>query len=88
MLMAGGRIIGSIPFPKVLTLWEMQSWPGFELVSPCPFPITLFIALRAPPSKYIYYTKNMNDFLKVFLKEQQISFCLKIVLNDNIAEYV
>ena len=27
-----------------------QSHPGFELVSPCPFPTTITITLRAPPS--------------------------------------
>ena len=93
----GGRIIGFIPFPKVLVLCEMQSvscriWnrvilsifyddnhyttgysfydksfvcalskceyfavkcnqsrPGFELVSPCPFPTTITIKPWAPP---------------------------------------
>ena len=32
------RIIGFIPFPRVLVLCEMQlAWSKFELVSPCPF---------------------------------------------------
>ena len=40
---AGGRIIGFIPFPSVLGLCEKcnQSRPGFELVSPCPIPTTI-----------------------------------------------
>ena len=47
---AGGRIIGFIPFPRVLVLCEMQSPPGFELMSPCPFPTTITITplLTAP----------------------------------------
>ena len=32
-----------------------QSRPGFELVSPCPFPTTITITPRAPP-KYFYLT--------------------------------
>ena len=50
---AGGRIIGFIPFPRVLVLCEMQSRPGFELVSPCPFPFptTITITPWAPPKK-------------------------------------
>ena len=50
---AGGRIIGFIPFPRVLVLLGYvncnQSRPGFELVSPCPFPTTITITPRAPP---------------------------------------
>ena len=49
---AGGRIIGYIPFPRVLVLCEMQSSPGFELVSPCPFPTTITITPLAPPKSY------------------------------------
>ena len=44
---AGGRIIGFIPFPRVLVLCN-QSRPGFELVSPCPFPMTITITPWAP----------------------------------------
>ena len=48
---AGGRIIGFIPFTRVLVLCEIQSISsGFELVSPCPFPTTITITPRAPPS--------------------------------------
>ena len=31
LLIAGGRIVGFIPFLKVLVLCEMQSHPGFEI---------------------------------------------------------
>ena len=37
---AGGRIIGFIPFPRLLVLCE-KSLPGFELVSPCSFPTVI-----------------------------------------------
>ena len=37
---AGGRIIGFIPFPRVYVKCN-QFRPGFELVSPCPFPTTI-----------------------------------------------
>ena len=48
---AGGRIIGFIPFSRVLVLCECnQSRPGFELVSPCPFPTTITITPQAPLS--------------------------------------
>ena len=51
---AGGRIIGFIPFPRVLVLCEKQSVePGYELVSSCPFPMMITITPRPPPS--IYY---------------------------------
>ena len=43
---AGGRIIGSIPFPRILVLCEIQS--RFELVSPSPFPTTINITQRVP----------------------------------------
>ena len=44
---AGGRIIGFIPFPRVLALCEMQTvWSRIELVSLCPFPLTTTIAPR------------------------------------------
>ena len=47
---AGGRIIGFIPFPRVLVLCEMQSdRRGFELVSPCPIPARITITPLAPP---------------------------------------
>ena len=41
---AGGRIIGFIPFSRVLLLCEMQkSRRGLKLVSPCPFRTTMTI---------------------------------------------
>ena len=41
---AGGRIIGFIPFPRVLVLCEMKPVSSrYELVSPCPFPTTITI---------------------------------------------
>ena len=46
---AGGRIIGFLPFPKgISAMWNAIS-PGFELVSPCPIPATITITPRAPP---------------------------------------
>ena len=52
---AGGRIIGFIPFPRVLVLCEMQSVSSrFELKSPCPIPMTITITPRAPPQKAQY----------------------------------
>ena len=43
LFIAGGRIIGSISFPKVLVLCEIQSRPGFELGAPWLFPTTVAI---------------------------------------------
>ena len=40
----GGRIIGFIPFPRVLVLCEMQS-----ARSPCQYSATITITPRAPP---------------------------------------
>ena len=56
---ARGRIIGFIPFPRVLVLCECnQSRPGFELVSPCPFPTTITITPQAPPNYLTLSTKS------------------------------
>ena len=53
--LAGGRIIGFIPFPRVLVLREMHSVSsGFELVLPCPFPTTITITPRTPPIHTIH----------------------------------
>ena len=44
ILIAGGRIVEWIRFPRVLALGEMyQPWPGFELGSPCTFLRVLYI---------------------------------------------
>ena len=41
---AGERIVGFMPFPRVLVQWEMQTHlSGFELGSLCPFPMTITI---------------------------------------------
>ena len=45
---AGGRIFGFIPFPRVLVLCECNQ-SGFELVSPCPYPATITNTPRTPP---------------------------------------
>ena len=37
-----------------------QSRPGFELVSPCPFPTTITITPRAPPKISIYDQQSVN----------------------------
>ena len=52
--LVGGRIIGFIPFPRVLVLCEMQSVSSriFKLVSPCPFPTTITITPWAPRCEY------------------------------------
>ncbi len=52
---AGGRIFGFIPFPRVLVLCEYAISPGFELVSPCPMPATITITPRAPWFGFIAY---------------------------------
>ena len=58
---AGGRIIGFIPFPRALVLCEMQSSrPGFELESPCPFPRTITITPRTPPSPVYKPQRNRH----------------------------
>ena len=60
---AGGRIIGFIPLPRVSVLFEMQSRPGFELVPQCPFPTTITITPRAPPLflTHIVCQRNLWD---------------------------
>ena len=71
---AGGRIIGFIPFPRLLVLCEMQSVsPGFELMSPCPFHTMITITPRAPPQ--IIYTSLFfhwkSNILKSIKKKQK-----------------
>ena len=46
--------MGFIPFPRVLVQCEMQSRPGFELVSSYPFPTTITVTPRAPPMISLY----------------------------------
>ena len=50
---AGGRIIGFIPFPSVLVKCS-QPRSVFELVSPSPFPTTITIISRAPQDDWLY----------------------------------
>ena len=46
----GGRIVGLMPFTRVLVLREMQTaHSGFELESPNPFSKTIIVTLGAPP---------------------------------------
>ena len=55
---AGGRIIGFIPFPRVLVLCEMLS-VLIQNLNSCrrgPFPTTITITPRAPPLTFIWYT--------------------------------
>ena len=42
-----------------------QSRPGFELVSPCPFPTTITITPRAPPIDITVPTVNNVSFNKI-----------------------
>ena len=52
---AGGRIIGFIPFRRALVLCEMQSASSrIELVSPCPFHMTITITPRAISMEDVY----------------------------------
>ena len=63
---AGGRIIGFIPFPRVLVLCEMQSvWSRFELVSPYPIPTTITITPRAPPHSLL--NSLFLDYIFVYI---------------------
>ena len=64
---AGGRIIGFIPFPRVLVLCEMPKLrPGFELVSLCPFPTTINITSRSHLQDIYTATKTIlkNNYVK------------------------
>ena len=45
----GERIVGFMPFTKVLARCKMQTRPEFELGIPSPFPKTLAITLQVPP---------------------------------------
>ena len=56
LTIVGGRIIGFIPFQRVLlALWEMQIvLPRFELVSPCLFSTLITITLQTPPTTGFY----------------------------------
>ena len=49
---AEGWIVGFMPFPRVLTLCEMQSHPGVELVLPCPLITMISRAPGTPPGEY------------------------------------
>ena len=76
---AGGRIIVFIPFPRVLVLCEMQSVSSriWTRVVPCPFPATITITPRAPPSKYclyiyIKYIRFVNIFSWFLNEPEQI----------------
>ena len=40
-----------------------QSRPGFELVSPCPFPTTITITPRAPPKRLQVLLSNTDSFI-------------------------
>ena len=69
---AGGRIIGFIPFPKgISAMWNVIS-PGFELVSPCPIPATITITPRAPPKMLTFMTivflENVSSSFSSFYK--------------------
>ena len=55
LVIAGGRKAIWIPIIKLLVPYEMQQpCPGFELCSPCPFPMTINITPWEPPDFYIY----------------------------------
>ena len=46
---SGGAIIGCIRFPSVLQQCKMQqTFPRFELRSPCLYPTAITITLRSP----------------------------------------
>ena len=59
---AGGRIIGFIPFPRVLVLCEMQSVSSrFELMSPCSSPTTITITLLPERRGRVNIIKRRNQ---------------------------
>ena len=69
---AGGRIIGYIPFPRVLVLCEMQSSRlGFELVSPCPIPKRITITPQA--TIYIFTTTHLLNTQKSPVDKRRLS---------------
>ena len=70
---AGGRIIGLIPFPRVFVKCN-QPRPGFEFVSPCPFPTTITITSREPPVS-VYLTISQNT-----TATRQVPFSVKTSL--------
>ena len=52
-------------FPKGISAEKCnQSRPGFELVSPCPFPTTITITPRAPPLKDTKQVKETSKTLQ------------------------
>ena len=65
-----------------------QSRPGFELVSPCPFPTTITIPPRAPPKINILYHRHhqvpslawISMILSVYLCSFFLSFFLSFFI--------
>ena len=70
---AGGRTVGFIPFPRILVLCEMQSYPGFELVSLCPFPTIVSITPQMPLCTMSSQLHHFYCYLKIWLKPHLIS---------------
>ena len=67
---AGGRIIGFIPFPRVLVLCEIQSTSSrMELESQCSFTTTITITPRAPP--YARHTDTLDSCFDLIRSHQQ-----------------
>ena len=52
---------------------KCNKWrPGFELVSPCPFPATITITLRAPPFFY-WYSFGIKSHTKVDMPSNNVT---------------
>ena len=52
-------------------MWNAITRPGFELVSPCPFPTVITITPQAPPLVIICYSLtffNSTSYFKIFKK--------------------
>ena len=73
---AGVRIFGFIPFPRVLVLCECNQ-SGFEIVSPCPYPAMITITPRVPPFTYAiinylfrscWVCFSWTNLMKIFFK--------------------
>ena len=63
---AGGRILGFIPFPRVLVLCEMQS-VSFRIWTrvPCPFPTMITVTPRAPANDKYYRVLKLHSSTRI-----------------------
>ena len=60
-------------FPKSISaIWNAKSHPGFELRSPCPFPLIIIITPQVPAIYIIVKKKRVNN-VKVWVKPKWLS---------------